>query len=399
MFYYDGWPKLCEFENCSDSFSPFIAKKVHFPNSIAIEDIYSSTDKTIDISCVSLGKEFSGDESKSEYVPLSAKSYIEGFLAVSGGKSHWISQVKDLQLYLSQIPLWTSSPSTSENILSSDRFPSILANRDMYQCNMWANINPAVTTLHYDGNHNILFVASGHKDVLLLSPAHTTRLQANGVFSTSPHHSSLSAADLASMFPITSFPTPTPATPATSVLPSGAYRVRVEPGDALFIPEGWWHQVSSGHCTYALNFWFRSPLYRMLHGHAHGISTGDEGVSMAQYLFRASLAHMLSASSNESARAATLASSPAISLAGICHLFESMPSLSYSSPTVTVTNALQGDCESVVHELCRLFAGASLADMWEVWVPASSLVHTTAHNYHYHTLHLVVSRDALVCCE
>jgi hypothetical protein len=32
------------------------------------------------------------------------------------------------------------------------------------------------------------------------------------------------------------------------------------PGDALFIPEGWWHQVESSVGTIALNFWWRSRL-------------------------------------------------------------------------------------------------------------------------------------------
>ena len=32
------------------------------------------------------------------------------------------------------------------------------------------------------------------------------------------------------------------------------------PGDALFIPEGWWHQVESNAGTIALNFWWRSHL-------------------------------------------------------------------------------------------------------------------------------------------
>ena len=32
------------------------------------------------------------------------------------------------------------------------------------------------------------------------------------------------------------------------------------PGDALFIPEGWWHQVESSVVTIALNFWWRSHL-------------------------------------------------------------------------------------------------------------------------------------------
>jgi hypothetical protein len=33
-----------------------------------------------------------------------------------------------------------------------------------------------------------------------------------------------------------------------------------QPGDALFIPEGWWHQVNSEAGTIAVNFWWSSGI-------------------------------------------------------------------------------------------------------------------------------------------
>ena len=38
-------------------------------------------------------------------------------------------------------------------------------------------------------------------------------------------------------------------------------------GDALFLPEGWWHQVDSEAVTIAVNFWWRSLSDRQLGGH------------------------------------------------------------------------------------------------------------------------------------
>lgn len=38
-------------------------------------------------------------------------------------------------------------------------------------------------------------------------------------------------------------------------------------GDALFLPEGWWHQVDSEGVTIAVNFWWRSHFDRHLGGH------------------------------------------------------------------------------------------------------------------------------------
>jgi hypothetical protein len=38
------------------------------------------------------------------------------------------------------------------------------------------------------------------------------------------------------------------------------------PGDALYIPEGWWHQVDSDAHTAAVNFWWESDFARGLGG-------------------------------------------------------------------------------------------------------------------------------------
>lgn len=42
----------------------------------------------------------------------------------------------------------------------------------------------------------------------------------------------------------------------------------VQAGDALFIPEGWWHQVDSQPTTIAVNFWWKSAFTKGLR-HAH----------------------------------------------------------------------------------------------------------------------------------
>ena len=34
----------------------------------------------------------------------------------------------------------------------------------------------------------------------------------------------------------------------------------MQAGDAVFIPEGWWHQIDSTDITIAVNFWWQSPF-------------------------------------------------------------------------------------------------------------------------------------------
>lgn len=41
----------------------------------------------------------------------------------------------------------------------------------------------------------------------------------------------------------------------------------MQAGDALFLPEGWWHQIDSEGVTIAVNFWWRSPFDRLLGTH------------------------------------------------------------------------------------------------------------------------------------
>ena len=43
----------------------------------------------------------------------------------------------------------------------------------------------------------------------------------------------------------------------------------LQAGDALFIPEGWWHQVDSQETTIAVNFWWQSAFRKGLQGQAH----------------------------------------------------------------------------------------------------------------------------------
>ena len=45
--------------------------------------------------------------------------------------------------------------------------------------------------------------------------------------------------------------------------------VLAQAGDAVFIPEGWWHQVDSQDTTIAVNFWWHSAFAQSLQPHMH----------------------------------------------------------------------------------------------------------------------------------
>ncbi len=65
---------------------------------------------------------------------------------------------------------------------------------------------------------------------------------------------------------------------------------RFQAGDALFLPEGWWHQVQSEGITIAVNFWWASDFEQKLGGHmdayylrrlVHSMLTSHTAASLA----------------------------------------------------------------------------------------------------------------------
>jgi hypothetical protein len=93
----------------------------------------------------------------------------------------------------------------------------------------WIGGLGSFTPLHHDLTNNLLVQLVGVKSILLVPPSEAAKLYpAEGVFS---EISDLDDPEQISRFPL-----------ARSV---EGYRVDLSPGDALFIPVGWWHQVRS----------------------------------------------------------------------------------------------------------------------------------------------------------
>lgn len=94
---------------------------------------------------------------------------------------------------------------------------------------MWIGPGGTFTPLHHDLTNNLLLQIVGRKVVLMVSPTETSRLYNDrGVYSR--------IRDLAAPGMVERFP-----------LLEGlkVHQVQLGPGDALFIPVGWWHQVRS----------------------------------------------------------------------------------------------------------------------------------------------------------
>jgi hypothetical protein len=266
---YDGDPGREVLLKHVKSFTPFVAKRVHIEMLPGLA-FFGASEANVDISCVSTGNEFNGDPAYREQVQLKLKDFVAAFLALesanlqadpsdkSGSQNdsqgHWMLDT-DLRLYLSQCCLYSSDIATLDVPCMGVNPPPIdcIAQEHIEVVNAWMNLHEARSTLHYDANNNLLVVLKGAKRIYLASPALTDKLFPVSAFAEAHNHCSLTTVQAEEL--LTSF----------IALDNGsAFVVDLLPGDAIFIPEGWWHMVYSAQCSYALNFWFRSPLYRVL---------------------------------------------------------------------------------------------------------------------------------------
>jgi hypothetical protein len=285
---------------------------------------------------------------------------MEGFDACRRGEKHWISDVSGIDLYLSQLTVLSSS---GKGALTGQFLPEILQSSEVNEANAWVNINSVSTSLHYDGNHNVLYVHCGCKEVLLVSPVLTPHLQPRGAHACTPNHSGLNRTELLSVLMQLSR---TPQFYESKDAGPTAFRVVLDAGDCLFIPEGWWHQVSSHAGTFATNFWFGSPMHRCL--------MGPTGANMAPYLLRAAVHEILSVrlagwkpSEEFESLSSTVGSSPYFCISDF-----SYPNDLLSNPEAyDLLNSRQIQC---LRDIGGRFSGSNWAEMKSYWVKFASRV-------------------------
>ncbi|KAK9919096.1 hypothetical protein WJX75_009374 [Coccomyxa subellipsoidea] len=140
------------------------------------------------------------------------------------------------QLYLAQSPLMTSSSTESSlsPLLADISEPQCLEAGQVSHINLWMCTRGSRSSLHYDPYHNLLCVVTGSKEVRCMSPAATQWLYPYPLYSESPNHS---AVDFTQPDGVRH--------PLYAEALKHQLSAHLQAGDALFLPEGWWHQVDS----------------------------------------------------------------------------------------------------------------------------------------------------------
>ncbi|XP_051142098.1 lysine-specific demethylase JMJ31 isoform X2 [Andrographis paniculata] len=166
------------------------------------------------------------------------------------------------QIYLAQVPIMNGE--NEENVqlecLQEDiETPSFLVGKILGSVNLWMNNAASRSSTHYDPHHNLLCIISGCKKVVLWPPSASPFLYPLPVYGEASNHSAVPLEN-----------------PDFSLYPRAksmyeySQNVVLHAGDALFIPEGWFHQVDSGDLTIAVNFWWQSDVMSGMSEHMDG---------------------------------------------------------------------------------------------------------------------------------
>ncbi|XP_038897539.1 uncharacterized protein LOC120085567 isoform X2 [Benincasa hispida] len=163
------------------------------------------------------------------------------------------------KLYLAQVPILdviNEERAQLEPLRKNIQTPVFLEKKKVASINLWMNSAQSRSSTHYDPHHNVLCIVSGRKRVILWPPSATPLLYPMHIYGEASNHSSLALEK-----------------PDYSLYPRAKYSMKssqtviLQAGDALFIPEGWFHQVDSEDLTIAVNFWWQAHMMSSMSEH------------------------------------------------------------------------------------------------------------------------------------
>lgn len=153
------------------------------------------------------------------------------------------------RLYLSQFPVDTTPAILGSDVATPSYIPD---GSSPVSKNLWFGPAGTISPLHFDRSHNLLHQHWGRKHVVMVDPSHSHQLKPGSKNSGSPHVSSLDL--VTSGFNID-----------LSRLDAPCLETILEPGDVLFLPAFWWHNVISIDVAISINYWWRPPIRACLY--------------------------------------------------------------------------------------------------------------------------------------
>ena len=159
------------------------------------------------------------------------------------------------KLYIAQAQI-ANLPKQLQDDLPTPRIVKEAGRGDVYDANIWMGIPPIYTPLHKDPNPNLFVQLASRKRVRLFGPSIGSSIfrdvqQRIGQYSSASFRG-------AEMMEGPERDALEEAVWERDVTTDG-FEAIVGPGDALFIPKGWWHSIRSvgTGVTASVNWWFR----------------------------------------------------------------------------------------------------------------------------------------------
>eukprot|EP00467_Chlorarachnion_reptans_P012962 CAMPEP_0114537646 /NCGR_PEP_ID=MMETSP0109-20121206/29694_1 /TAXON_ID=29199 /ORGANISM="Chlorarachnion reptans, Strain CCCM449" /LENGTH=407 /DNA_ID=CAMNT_0001721559 /DNA_START=8 /DNA_END=1231 /DNA_ORIENTATION=- len=194
--------------------------------------------------------EYSGIEQEGSEMRIPFHSFCDLAESRAKGEKHFADSFNKA-FYLSQCQILDSNNDAIEGVENGGDKPEALFSQSLLDGIVKLDDLPN-TNCHYDSYNNLLSVSRGEKIVALLPPSRDSLrlLKPCSVASRSPNHSSLKKREFYSSL-------------RSLALENGGDKPKalvavLREGDTLFIPEGWWHQVTSVPLTTGLNVFFRA---------------------------------------------------------------------------------------------------------------------------------------------
>jgi lysine-specific demethylase 8 len=132
------------------------------------------------------------------------------------------------------------------SLLGDIQIPEYLNKYDLRWTNLWIGAAGNISALHFDYVNNLLCQVHGEKRIVLYSPEQSEYLYPFSKDSCIPF---VAQVDIDhprySEFP--------------RFIKARQTEATLGPGDILFIPNGWWHQVYSRSFSISVTFWYKTP--------------------------------------------------------------------------------------------------------------------------------------------